>query len=118
MLAIFTFSIKALVLVALVSTSLWLIFPSFSGMQRYVKDFLSERANQALLLSFVQNPVALLIASDRDIEKKRFAEAELKLELAIGLLEMHGATKSRMQAYNDKLTALKDLPKSTGAKDK
>jgi len=62
-------------------------------------DFVSKRENRAMVLSFIQNPVALKISGERDLEHKNFADATLKFELAVGLLEMHGASPATIRPY-------------------
>ena len=59
-----------------------------------------------MLLSFIQNPKALSIAADRDIFREKYNEAHLKLELALGLLEMHGASQELIKKYELSINAI------------
>ena len=107
---IFIFFIKSFVLIVLIAGSIRLVFPEIFSVGEYSKKFMADPGNQALVLSFIQNPVALSISAERDIEKKRFGDAIIKLELAIGLFEMHGANKANIQPYIDRLNYVKKLP--------
>lgn len=93
-----------LVLVSVAFIAIVSIFlPNFNNIQEKWKEYISERENRALLLSFIQNPVALTISGERDLERKNYTEAALKFELAVGLLEMHGASPTTMQPYKARL---------------
>lgn len=77
--------------------------------------------SKLILLSFVQNPQALLKVSEIEESEGKIDNAIREMELAIGLLEMHGADKQVMQKYTDrvkKLTAKKSNMAVTPAQDK
>jgi hypothetical protein len=76
-----------------------MLLPNFKDIRAEWKEFTSKRENQALVFSFVQNPVALTLAGERDFKQKNFVDAALKFELAIGLLEMHGASPATIRPY-------------------
>lgn len=102
---------------AIVSLLLFLVatmlLPNFKEIREEWKEFTSKRENQALVLSFVQNPVALTISGERDFKQKNFADAALKFELAVGLLEMHGASPATIRPYQvrfDEASKLAALP--------
>ena len=78
-----------------------------SKLESHLKEFASNKANQAMLLSFIQNPEALSIASDRDLFREKFDDAQLKLEIALGLLEMHGASQELINQYESRIYNIK-----------
>jgi len=86
-----------------------IFLPDINNIRKEWKEFSSKRENQALMYSFIQNPVALTISGERDIERKNYDEASLKFELAVGLLEMHGASPTAIQPYQDRFLAAKKL---------
>jgi hypothetical protein len=71
------------------------------------KPFKDERT-QLHLLSFIQNPAVLYKTSVMDEEEGKLKEAVRDMELAIGLLEMHGASSSVLARYNERLLKLKN----------
>lgn len=75
------------------------LLPNFKEIRNEWKEFASIRENKAIVLSFVQNPVALTISGERDFEQKNYSDAALKFELAVGLLEMHGASPTTIRPY-------------------
>ena len=60
-----------------------------------------------MLLSFIQNPEALSIASDRDLFREKFDDAQLKFELALGLLEMYGSSQDIIDQYELRISNIK-----------
>ncbi len=98
------------IIVAIVSFSvIAMLLPDIKSIREEVKIYLSQRENQAIVLSFVQNPVALTIAGQRDLERKQYADAALKFELALGLLEMHGASSATIQPYQARFLEARKL---------
>lgn len=71
------------------------------------KTFKEERT-QLHLLSFIQNPAVLYKTSVMDEEAGKLKEAIRDMELAIGLLEMHGASSSVIARYNERLLKLQN----------
>jgi hypothetical protein len=59
-----------------------------------------------VLLSFVQNPQALLKVSEIEEAEGKFDDAIRETELAIGLLEMHRADKQVIEKYSDRVSKL------------
>jgi hypothetical protein len=48
-------------------------------------------------------------AGERDFELKKYADAALKFELAVGLLEMHGAAPATINPYLVRYENAKEL---------
>lgn len=63
--------------------------------------------NKIYVLSFIQNPEALYMASEHWEEQKKYENAIRDMRLAIGLLEMHHADASVLKRYRDRLEALR-----------
>ncbi|MGC2047690.1 MAG: hypothetical protein WA635_03670 [Gallionella sp.] len=82
----------------------------------HCRSLLPKVENQALALSFIQNPVALTISGERDVERKNYADAALKFELAIGLLEMHGASPTTIQPYQARFLEASKMAEQSTAK--
>jgi hypothetical protein len=96
---IVVFFIKASIVSILFFSVAAMLLPNMKEVREEWKEFASKRENQALVLSFIQNPVALTLSGERDLEHKNFADAALKFELAVGLLEMHGASPATIRPY-------------------
>jgi len=96
---VFIFLVKSIIVALLCFMVIKSILPDLNNAQNKWKDFSSKRENQALVFSFIQNPVALIKAGERDFEVKKYADAALKFELAVGLLEMHGASQATIRPY-------------------
>lgn len=77
------------------------LLPDFSGLKRFETPKL-----KLVLLSFVQNPQALLKVSEIEEAEGKLDNAIRETELAIGLLEMHGADKQVIQKYYDRVNKL------------
>lgn len=63
--------------------------------------------NKIYVLSFIQNPEALYMASEHWESEKKYGNAIREMRLAIGLLEMHHADAAVLKRYRDRLDALK-----------
>lgn len=63
--------------------------------------------NKIYVLSFIQNPEALYMASEHWEAEKKYENAIRDMRLAIGLLEMHHADATVLKRYRDRLDALK-----------
>ncbi len=112
------FTAKAIVITILLALFLDAFIPDFSDIR---EDFSRERAalkvkianalkderTKLYILSFVQNPVALHKTSEIAERDGKLDNAMRDMELAIGLLEMHGADKQVIKRYNDRLDKLK-----------
>ena len=64
-------------------------------------------ATKLFLLSLVQNPAALWKYSEIEEADGKADNAIREMELAIGLLEMHGANNQTIKRYSDRLAMLK-----------
>lgn len=69
--------------------------------------------SKLILASFVQNPRALLRISEIEESEGKIDNAIRETDLAIGLLEMHGANKQVIQKYSDRLDKLKSKKLNT-----
>jgi hypothetical protein len=96
------FAMKAGIVLVLLLILGSAIFPDLSQLQRFETPM-----NKLYLLSFVQNPRALLKISEIEEADGKTENSIREVELAIGLLEMHGADKQTIQHYNDRLNMLK-----------
>jgi len=96
---VLVFLLKSIIVATLTFTVIIMLLPNTNEIRKDWKYFYAKQENKALILSFVQNPVALRMSGERDFEHKEFADAALKFELAIGLLEMHGATPETIHPY-------------------
>ncbi len=104
--SVLAFTIRLVVFFVVLVIALEFLLPSAEEMNEQVKKVLSER-NKIYLLGFVQNPAALYMNSEA-AEKQGFLDsAKRDMELAIGLLELHGADKQVLKRYNDRLAELK-----------
>ena len=63
--------------------------------------------NKIYLLSFIQNPEALYMASEYWEGEKKYDNAVRDLRLAIGLLETHHADSMVLKRYQDRLETLR-----------
>jgi hypothetical protein len=75
-----------------------------------IKDDLNRFNTPAIrlfVLGLVQNPMALWKYSEIQEAAGRMDSAIRDMELAIGLLEMHGADKQTMKKYSDRLENIK-----------
>lgn len=80
----------------------------YSVMSYFPKEInhIPKEKNRVLLLSFIQNPAALDKLSMLDEKDGNLENAITELELAIGLLEMHGARQEVIDRYEVKLRVL------------
>ena len=69
-------------------------------------NYIPKEKNRVILLSFIQNPAALDKLSTLDEKDGNLENAVAELELAIGLLEMHGARQEVIGRYKAKLREL------------
>lgn len=77
-----------------------------------VAKALKDERTKLYVLSFIQNPAALYKTSEIAERDSRLDSATRDMELAIGLLEMHGADKLVVKRYNDRLDKLKVAAKA------
>ena len=110
------FFVKSIIVAIIFFAVITMLSPNIKNIREEWQGFLSKRENQALVLSFIQNPVALTISGERDIERKKYADAALKFELAVGLLEMHGASPSAIQPYQTRFLDAKKMTEQSETK--
>ena len=110
------FFAKSIIAAIIFILAVKMLLPNVNNIREEWKEFLSERENQALILSFIQNPVALTISGERDMERKNYAGAALKFELAVGLLEMHGASPATIQPYQVRFADAKRMSEQPATK--
>lgn len=110
------FSIKAAIVALLLFLAVKMLLPDMNNLKEDWKAFFSKRENQALVFSFIQNPVALNTAGERDFDRKNYSDAALKFELAIGLLEMHGASSATIEPYQTRFIEATQLAKQPATK--
>lgn len=96
------FAMKTGIILILILILANALLPDFSELKR-----LETPKSKLFLLSFVQNPQALLKISEIEEGEGKIDNAIRETELAIGLLEMHGADKLVIQRYFDRLNKLK-----------
>jgi len=112
------FVAKAVVITILLALFLDAFIPDFSdirddlskqkaALKVKVANALKDERTKLYVLSFVQNPAALYKTSEIAERDGRLDSAMRDVELAIGLLEMHGADKQVIKRYSDRLTKLK-----------
>ncbi len=113
---ILVFLVKSVFVSVLFFLVIIMLLPNTKDLRDEWKDFSSKRENKALVLSFIQNPVALKMSAERDLRSKNFADAALKFELAVGLLEMHGASPATILPYQVRFTETNKLVEQPVAK--
>lgn len=117
------FTAKAVVITILLALFLDAFIPDFSQIREdfsqqkaalkvKVANALKDERTKLYILSFVQNPVALYKTSEIAERDGKLDNAMRDMELAVGLLEMHGADKQVIKRYNDRLDKLKIAAKA------
>lgn len=96
-----SFVTKVIVVVVAIGGLISYLTPNTDSLQRF-----DTPINQIYLLSFVQNPEGLYMASEIWEGEKRYDFAIREMRLAIGLLEMHNADAAVLKRYRDRLTLL------------
>lgn len=96
-----SFVTKVVVVVLAIGALISFLTPNTDNLQRFDTEI-----NRIFLLSFVQNPEGLYMASEIWESEKRYDFAIREMRLAIGLLEMHNANATVIQRYKDRLTKL------------
>lgn len=93
-----------------------MITPDFSDLRSKLRQ-LDTAKSRLVWLSFIKNPQALLKISEIEEEEGKFDNAIRETELAIGLIEMHGADKQIIQKYSDRVKKLMTKKKAQEKKD-
>jgi hypothetical protein len=96
-----SFVTKVIVVAVAIGGLISFLTPNTDGLARF-----DTAINRIFILSFVQNPEGLYMASEIWESEKRFDFAIREMRLAIGLLEMHDANPTVIKRYRDRLEAL------------
>lgn len=100
------FSMKAAIAFVLFITAAVVLMPDFTALSHLVKKAAKDEKTRVSLMSFIQNPAALLRASRVDENNGKLDSAIMEMELAIGLLEMHNANPAVIKRYESRLAEL------------
>jgi len=103
------FFVKSLIVVAMIFGGMYFLMPD----ARVFKGLETDQ-NKYVALTLIQNPRILWKMSETDESKGNLPNAIRDMEVAIGLLEMHGARLEVLQTYQNRLQALEN--KKTNAK--
>jgi hypothetical protein len=96
-----SFVTKVVVVVVAIGALISFLMPNTDGLARFDTEI-----NRIFVLSFVQNPEGLFMASEIWESEKRYDFAIREMRLAIGLLEMHNADADVLKRYRDRLSML------------
>lgn len=105
------FALKTAIVLGLSAVFLNMVLPDFSAINKTMNHTLEQEKSKIILTSFIQNPVALYKLSEFNEKDGKISKAILDVELAIGLLEMHGATSATIAKYQDRIAYLKLIDK-------
>ena len=97
------FFVKSLIVVAMIFGGIYLLIPD----ARVFKGLETDQ-NKYIALTLIQNPRILWKMSETDESKGNLPNAIRDMEVAIGLLEMHGARLEVLQIYQNRLQALEN----------
>jgi hypothetical protein len=103
------FFVKSLIVVAMIFGGMYFLIPDAKVFKGLETD-----QNKYIALTLIQNPRILWKMSETDESKGNLPNAIRDMEVAIGLLEMHGARLEVLQTYQNRLQALEN--KKTNAK--
>jgi hypothetical protein len=103
------FFVKSLIAVAMIFGGIYFLIPDAKVFKGLETD-----QNKYIALTLIQNPRILWKMSETDESKGNLQNAIRDMEVAIGLLEMHGARLEVLQTYQNRLQALEN--KKTNAK--
>jgi len=103
------FFVKSLIVVAMIFGGIYFLIPDAKVFKGLETD-----QNKYIALTLIQNPRILWKMSETDESKGNLPNAIRDMEVAIGLLEMHGARLEVLQTYQNRLQALEN--KKTNAK--
>lgn len=104
------FAMKTAIVLVLILVLANFLLPDLSELKR-----LETPKSKLVLLSFVQNPQALLKISEIEEAEGKIDNSIRETELAIGLLEMHGADRQVIQKYSDRVNELKAKKNGTAS---
>jgi len=97
------FFVKSLIVVAMIFGGMYFLIPD----ARVFKGLETDQ-NKYIALTLIQNPRILWKMSETDESKGNLPNAIRDMEVAIGLLEMHGARLEVLQTYQNRLQALEN----------
>ena len=97
------FFVKSLIVVAMIFGGIYLLIPDAKVFKGLETD-----QNKYIALTLIQNPRILWKMSETDERKGNLPNAIRDMEVAIGLLEMHGARLEVLQIYQNRLQALEN----------
>ena len=97
------FFVKSLIVVAMIFGGIYFLIPD----ARVFKGLETDQ-NKYITLTLIQNPRILWKMSETDESKGNLPNAIRDMEVAIGLLEMHGARLEVLQTYQNRLQTLEN----------
>ena len=97
------FFVKSLIVVAMIFGGMYFLIPDAKVFKGLETD-----QNKYIALTLIQNPRILWKMSETDESKGNLPNAIRDMEVAIGLLEMHGARLEVLQTYQNRLQALEN----------
>jgi hypothetical protein len=97
-----SFVTKVIVVVVAIGALISYLTPNTDGLSRF-----DTPINRIFILSFVQNPEGLYMASEIWESEKRYDFAIREMRLALGLLEKHNASAEVIKRYKDRLALLR-----------
>ena len=114
--AFLLFTAKAIVFLLLIGIFSAVMLPDLDEVNYYINEAkhsltktFKEEKTKVLMLSFIQNPEALYKLSEIEERKGSIRSAIRDVELAMGLLEMHGADRQAVKRYSNRVIQLKAL---------
>ncbi len=97
------FFVKSLIVVAMIFGGIYFLIPDAKVFKGLETD-----QNKYIVLTLIQNPRILWKMSETDESKGNLQNAIRDMEVAIGLLEMHGARLEVLQTYQNRLQTLEN----------
>ena len=97
------FFVKSLIVVAMIFGGIYFLIPDAKVFKGLETD-----QNKYIDLTLIQNPRILWKMSETDESKGNLPNAIRDMEVAIGLLEMHGARLEVLQTYQNRLQTLEN----------
>ncbi len=97
------FFVKSLIVVAMIFGGIYFLIPDAKVFKGLETD-----QNKYIALTLIQNPRILWKMSETDESKGNLQNAIRDMEVAIGLLEMHGARLEVLQTYQNRLQTLEN----------
>ena len=97
------FFVKSLIVVAMIFGGIYFLIPDAKVFKGLETD-----QNKYIALTLIQNPGILWKMSETDESKGNLQNAIRDMEVAIGLLEMHGARLEVLQTYQNRLQTLEN----------